>query len=96
MHVLLEDGIVIDVELGGEGAHVVTEAARVGAAAGVGKSELVVEQVVAKLAPVALAVAVLLCGLVGVGVGEGGLAKVFGHARSAVEEFRVVLVGAGH
>jgi hypothetical protein len=77
---LLEDRLgLVDLKLGLEVGDVVREAAAVGATARVGKSELLVSDIIVDGSPVATARAVLLH-LFGVDIGEAVLAKEARHS----------------
>lgn len=89
--VFFKDGLgLVDIELGLEVPDVVGDAAAVGAAAGIGKVEALVNDLFAHGAPVALATAILLR-LLGVGVGKAVLGKELGH----VVVFRAVGLSQG-
>lgn len=77
--VLLKDGLrLVDIKLGLEVLDVRRHRAAVGPAARIDKVELLVHDLLAHAAPIALAIAVLL-GLLGVGVGKPVLGKELGH-----------------
>lgn len=75
---LLKDGLgLVDLELGLEVMEMVRVAAAVGAAASVGELELLVDDLLARRAPVAAATSVLL-GLLGVNTVEAALGEELG------------------
>lgn len=104
MEVLLEDGLgLVDLKLGLEVVDVGGQAAAVGAAAGIGKVEALVDDLLTRFAPVGLSTAVLL-DLFGISICEAVFGKILGdvvlRASSAVGKSGVVavvqLVRSGH